>query len=65
MNLKSIVIYCVCSDFLCQVENQEFGYQMTDAEVVTFSIVSALFFYGNHERTRHFLKYYGYIPNIQ
>ena len=37
---------------------------MSDAEVLTFTIVSAMFFGGNHELTRIFLKEYGYIPNI-
>jgi transposase len=64
MDLKIIVIYCVCSDFLILHYTQNPHYQMTDAEVVTFAITSAMFFYGNHLRTRQFLKYYGYIPNI-
>jgi hypothetical protein len=64
MDLKIIIIYCVCSDFLSQLRYKKFDSQMTDSEVVTFAIVSAMFFYGNHEKSRHFLKTHGYIPSI-
>ena len=37
---------------------------MTDSEILTFAISSAMFFYGNHEKTRQFLLDYGYISNI-
>jgi hypothetical protein len=37
---------------------------MSDAEVVTHVIVSAMFFHGNHEITRDFLKIHGYIVNM-
>ena len=37
---------------------------MSDDEILTFSIVSAMFFCGNHKQTRDFLREYGYIPKI-
>ena len=37
---------------------------MSDSEILTFAISSAMFFYGNHEKTRQFLLDYGYISNI-
>jgi hypothetical protein len=38
--------------------------QMSDAEVMTTSIVAALFFSGNLEKSRVFLREHGYIPNM-
>ena len=38
--------------------------QMSDAEVMTTSIVSALFFSGNMEKSRIFLQEHGYIPKM-
>ena len=65
MDMKIILIYCVCADFLKEIGffNDE-SLQMSDDEVLTFAIVSAMFFCGNHERTRGFLQEYGYIPNM-
>ena len=65
MDLKVILIFCICSDFLKiegRLDNDSF--QMSDAEVLTLAIVSALFFTGNHEKARIFLHEYGYIPNM-
>jgi len=63
MDTKIILIYCICSDFL----KNRFVHQkqtMSDDEVITFAVVSAMFFCGNHDKTRAFLYDYGYIPNI-
>jgi Transposase DDE domain len=65
MDIKIILIYCICSDFLKRNIHYIHDFQhMSDEEVLTFSIVSAMFFFGNHERTRLFLYEYGYMPNI-
>lgn len=65
MDIKIILIYCVCSDFLKSLQHfKHHSQQMSDDEVVTFAVVAAMFFYGNHEKTRIFLKEYGYMPNI-
>ena len=55
MDIKIVLIYCVCSDFLKSMQhfNHSFS-KMSDDEVITFGIVSAMFFYGNHENTRIF-----------
>ena len=37
---------------------------MSDAEIMTTSIVAAAFFAGNMEKSRCFLKEQGYIPNM-
>lgn len=64
MDTKIVIIYCVCSDFLKRERGiHSFTYQMSNCEVLTFSIVSALFFYGNHEKARQFLKEYNYFPH--
>jgi hypothetical protein len=53
------------SDFLeKEKKSHHKAQQMTDSEILTFAISSAMFFYGNHEKTRPFLLGYGCIPNI-
>tara|TARA_B100001741_G_C16470629_1_gene559838 strand:+ start:120 stop:1028 length:909 start_codon:yes stop_codon:yes gene_type:complete len=65
MDTKIVLIYCICSDFLREESFlQKDSQRMSSCEVLTFAIVSGLFFYGNHERTRLFLYDYNYIPNI-
>lgn len=65
MDTKIILIYCICSDFLKSLGHTNHdAVQMSDDEVLTFAIVSAMFFYGSHEKAREFLKEYGYIPNM-
>ena len=65
MQEKIITIYCLCADFLIA-----YGYkddpqtQMTTAEVMTVALVAAEFFGGNQERSRLFLKEFGYIPRM-
>lgn len=65
MDTKIVLIYCLCSDFLKKMGHiNHQSEKMADEEVLTFAIVSAMFFYGSHEKSRNFLKDYGYIPNI-
>jgi hypothetical protein len=55
----------VCSDFLSKIGHAcPNNIQMTDDEVLTVAIVSAMFFCGNHEKALLFLQEYGYIPNM-
>ena len=64
MDTKIVLIYCICSDFLREESSSQKGNQrMSSCEVLTFAIVSGLFFYGNHERTRLFLYDYNYNPS--
>lgn len=61
---KIITLYCVCADFLAA-----YGYRddpqthMSTAEVMTVVLVAAMFFVGNQELSRRFLKEHGYMPN--
>ena len=65
MDTKIILIYCVCSDFLKNMEHpQNDSWHMSDAEVLTLAIVAAMFFCGSHEKARIFLFEYNYIPNM-
>lgn len=65
MDLKIIVIYCCISDYLDLFGLSELNnHKMTHAEVVTFVILAAMFFHGNHETARQFLYQFGYIPNM-
>ena len=38
--------------------------QMNDAEIMTTTLIAALFFRGHHESARPLLKQYGYIPHM-
>ena len=65
MNTEIILIYCVCDDYLKCINYYESSSRvMNDAEVLTHTIVSAMFFYGNHETARTFLKEHHYVPNM-
>ena len=65
LDTKIILIYCVCADFLQNINHaSDSSLHMSDDEVLTVAIVSAIFFCGNHDRARGFLKEYGYIPNM-
>ena len=60
-----IFIYSLCSDLL-----NEIGFvddkqcKMNAAEVMTVALVSAIYFHGNHDMSRKFLKAHGYICNM-
>lgn len=65
MQEKIITIYCLCADFLRAYGHRDDPQaQMTTAEVMTVALVAAEFFTGNQERSRLFLKEYGYIPRM-
>jgi hypothetical protein len=65
MDSQIIAIYCICEDIL-----KGFGHyedkqrKMSDAEVLTTSIVAGLYFGGNMETARVFMKAHGYIPKM-
>lgn len=53
METSIILIYCICDDYLKLTEHIESkDNTVSDAEVLTFMIISAIYFYGNHEKTR-------------
>ena len=50
MNYKAIAIYCFLADFLQNVGWHEDPHtRFSDAQVLTTALMSALFFFGNHQ----------------
>ena len=65
MDTKIILIYCVVSDFIKYLKlSDSENFRMSNAEVITHVVVSAMFFQGNHENSRQFLHVHGYVANI-
>ena len=63
MNYTIIAVYCVCADLLKGLHHQEDKQcRMSDAEIMTIGIVAMLYFGGNYERSRCFMKEQGYMP---
>ena len=60
-----IFIYSFCSDLL-----KEVGFvddrqcKMNSSEIMTVAVISALYFRGNHDMTRRFLKAHGYMRTM-
>lgn len=65
MDTTIVAVYVLCDDLL-----KSFGHQddirskMLDVEVITTALVATLYFHGNFEHSRVFLKEMGYIPNM-
>jgi hypothetical protein len=65
MDNQIVAIFCLCDDILKGLHHSEDRQcQMSDAEVMTTSLVAAVFFSGNMETARTFLKEQGYIPKM-
>jgi Transposase DDE domain len=65
MDTQIVVIYCICDDILKGLRHSEDKQRrMSDAEVMTTTLVAALFFSGNMEKSRIFLQEHGYMPNM-
>lgn len=65
MDAQIVAVYCLCDDILKGLHHYEDPQrQMSDAEVLTTSIVAALFLGGNMETARIFLQEQGYIPQM-
>lgn len=65
MDTQIVAIYCICDDILKGLYHfEDKQRQMSDAEVMTTSIVAGLFFSGNMEKSRIFLQEQGYIPKM-
>jgi hypothetical protein len=65
MDTQIVAIYCICDDILKGLHHTEDKQrQMSDAEVMTTSIVAGVFFGGNMEKSRIFLREHGYIPKM-
>ena len=62
---KIIGIFCLIDDILQGIEHKEdIRRQVSDSEVILTAIVSATSFYGNHSSAIHFMKHYGFIPDM-
>lgn len=65
MDLEITAIYCRSADFLASVGHRDDPQcEMNTAEVMTTALTAAAFFGGDHEKSRRFLKEYGYIPDM-
>jgi hypothetical protein len=65
MDTQIVAVYCLCDDLLKALNHFEDPQcQMSDAEVMTTALVAALYFGGNQEKARSFLKETGYIPGM-
>lgn len=60
---KIIALYCIVDDILKALgHTEDIRVRVSDAEVITTSFVSALYFGGHQDNARHFMKMKGYIP---
>ena len=65
MDTQIVAIYCFCDDVLKGLQHHEDKQRrMSDAEIMTTSIVSSLFFGGNMEKSCVFMQEHGYIPTM-
>lgn len=65
MDSQIVAIFCLCDDMLKGLHHYEDPQcRMSDAEIMTTSIIAAVFFGANMERARIFLKEQGYIPSM-
>jgi hypothetical protein len=65
MDLKIIFIYCLCDDVLKLLSVKDNPQcRMRNAEIMTVGVVSALFYGGNIQASRQFLKLCKFLPNI-
>jgi hypothetical protein len=62
MDMTIIALYCLCDDLLNHRGHRESPSRMSDAEVITTVVVSALYFSGHHDKSCQFMKAHGYIP---
>ena len=62
---KSIVIYTIIDDLLKQIEHTEpQNKKISDAKVITTTVISALYFPGNEEKAICFMRQVNLIPNM-
>ena len=65
MDIEITAIFCQSADFLASIGHQDDPQcEMNTAEVMTTALTAAAFFNGDYERSRCFLKEYGYIPDM-
>lgn len=65
MDLQAIFIYCLCSDVLHSLNHKDDEQvQMTSAEIMTFVILSALYFQCNYKKTRLVVRSHRFFPKL-
>lgn len=65
MDSPSILIYCLCDDYLRAIQHVEDSQcRMSDAEVMTTALVAAPLFRRNYAQARWMLQEQGYIPKM-
>ena len=65
MDTQIVAVFCLCDDMLKALHHSEDPQsRISDAEVMTTAVVSALFFGGNIEKARTHWCEYGYIPKM-
>ena len=65
MDEQIVAIYTLVNDLLLGLGHRENGQcRMNDSEIITTALVAALFFGGNYELARAFLRQGGYIPTM-
>lgn len=65
MDTVIVAVFAICEDILRAMRHKDdIRSQMSDAEVMTTAVVAMLYFSGNFERSRIFLKEMGYIPRM-
>ena len=65
METTIIFIYFLSCEFIKAINHiEDDNCKMTDSEVITFAITSALFFQCNYKKTSLFFKSYNHFKNI-
>lgn len=63
MDLRIIVVYCLCDDYLKQMGHREDRQcRLSDGEVLTIALVAALEFGGNFAAANRFMSTQHYVP---
>lgn len=62
---KIISIFCLIDDILKGIHHiEDTRRRVSDSEVILTAVVSSTNFYGNHRTAIHFMKQYGFIPQM-
>jgi hypothetical protein len=62
---KSVAIYTIIDDLLLEIDHKEpKTRRVSDSEIITTALISALYFGGNQEKAICFMKSTGLIPNM-
>src|SRR5215212_12250128 len=60
-----VALYCITDDLLKAIGHTDDRRRgLTDAEVITTALTASLYFSGNLEHARHFMKQSGFMPRM-